>query len=418
MTNSRIKRCKANEIYHALGRRLIAALCWRNATLRLFLHQVLWIGLISSWAMVAAQSKGLSPEYTAKFDSAVSAHQAGNLAAAADDYHAVLNAYPDFGPALLNLGLVEFAEHHPEKALSLLNRAKTLLPQSEPAWVFAGLSSYQMGDFQAAITPLTHALQLNPRDTKAMLFLGQAYNSLQRFRDAETILEEAHDLAPKDTEVLYALSQSYLQLALKTSADLRAVDPHGARVYQMAGEMFSENQNYDAAITEFKELVRRYPRFPGGHALLGEAYEDAGKNVEALAEYKRELEVNAFNSRIYARAGNLLMQAGEERQAVTYLKKALQLDPGSELATVVYGKYLVKQRQSKEAFALLQRGVGLHPNNKNVHFLLAQVYLQLGKPQEAAHERGIFEELDQKQQSQKERGPTAFTGGQGSTAEH
>jgi tetratricopeptide (TPR) repeat protein len=378
---------------------------------------LLLAALLRVWA-IAQTADTLSPDIAAKFTAAVEAQKAGQLEAAADDYRAVLSSYPKFAPALLNLGLVEFAEHHPDQALPLLNKAKALDPNSQPAWLFAGLSAYQMNDFAAAEQPLQKAVALRPDDAKALLFLGQTYNALGKYRDAEDVLQKSVSIESKNTEIMYSLSQTYLHLALETSELLRETDPHNVRVYQMAGQMYAENQNFSAAIQEFKELVRRYPALPGGHGMLGKVYESMGNNADALVAYKQEISIDPFNAEIYARAGELSMENGDQRNGIIYLKRALQLDSTSEIAEVAYGKYLVHQKQTKDALGILKQAATLHGENKNVHFLLAQAYSESGDAQAADHERAIFEKLNREQQSQKEKGPAAFVDVEGNQVEH
>lgn len=388
-----------------------------RSSLRLILCFVLFFVSFRN-AAVAQETGALPPEAASKFAVAVEAHKAGQLDVAADNYRFVLRDNPNFAPALLNLGLIEFAQHHLDKSLQLLTRVTMLSPDSETAWLFVGLSSYQMNDFISAEQPLKQAVTLRPNNEKALLFLGQTYNALGRYRDAADVLQKAKAIDSKDTETMYALSQAYMHLAVEASALLRETDPHNVRVYQMSGQMYAENQNFNAAVQEFQELVKRYPTLPGGHGMLGKAYDSIGNNPDALAAYKLEISIDPYDADMYARAGNLMMESGDKKEGVTYLKRALELDSRSEIAEVAYGKYLLHQNQSQEALTVLKRAEDFHSQNKNVHFLLAQAYRQTGRLQDAERERGTFEELNKAKESEREKGPASFVDASGKDIVH
>ena len=75
---------------------------------------------------------------------AVEAHQTGNLAAAETGYRAVLEKAPDNPYALHFMGVIALQNGNPEKAVELIEKAITGVPQFADAWSNLGAAYHAL----------------------------------------------------------------------------------------------------------------------------------------------------------------------------------------------------------------------------------------------------------------------------------
>jgi tetratricopeptide (TPR) repeat protein len=89
---------------------------------------------------------------------------------------------------------------------------------------------------------------------------------------------------------------------------------------------------YDAAITEFGEVIKLYP----GHsdAYIGRAVAWTNKNEldRAIADYSRVIELNPQYAPAYFARGTVWFTKGDYDPAIADLDQALKLDPKMALA--------------------------------------------------------------------------------------
>lgn len=68
-------------------------------------------------------------------------------------------------------------------------------------------------------------------------------------------------------------------------------NPYRAEKSVEVGLFYFKKKNYDAAIERFKDAIRFKPNFARPHQLLGESYEKKGDKKEAIAWYRKYLEI-------------------------------------------------------------------------------------------------------------------------------
>jgi cytochrome c-type biogenesis protein CcmH/NrfG len=75
-------------------------------------------------------------------------------------------------------------------------------------------------------------------------------------------------------------------------------DPNVAVFYQIRGQALLYRKDYDRAVVDFTEAVRRYPADPNGYLLLAEAGRARGNAAEALAATLEALERSPDNAEL------------------------------------------------------------------------------------------------------------------------
>ena len=126
--------------------------------------------------------------------------------------------------------------------------------------------------------------------------------------------------------------------------------------------------------------------------------ERAGNTAQALAEYRKVLELSPNNADGNLGFGVLLIKTEGDRseEGLNALQKAAVLDPNLYEARIVLGKTLIHLNRAAEAIIHLQKAAELAPKNPEPHFQLAIAYRKLGKKTEAATETEIVKAIHEK----------------------
>ena len=158
----------------------------------------------------------------------------------------------------------------------------------------------------------------------------------------------------------------------------------------------------DKAIAEFKEAQKTAPeKDPNGHlfwARIGEAYELAGRNDDAINAYKQAITLKPETASYYNNLGNLLGRTGKIDDARTAYTKCAELDPpNAALAWRNFGISLYQAGRMQEAVEPLKKSLEIDPKSAQTHYLLGAClvasadYKQVGDKVEVTLKPGTVE---------------------------
>ncbi|HEY6129044.1 MAG TPA: tetratricopeptide repeat protein [Candidatus Acidoferrum sp.] len=106
-------------------------------------------------------------------------------------------------------------------------------------------------------------------------------------------------------------------------------------------------------------------------ARLGDSYDAAGRTDDAIAAYKRAIEIKPTAS-YYNNLGGILGRAGKIDEATVAFQKCADLDPpNAAQAWLNYGIVLSNVSRYKEAMEPLKKATELDPKNAKAWYLLA-----------------------------------------------
>ncbi len=124
------------------------------------------------------------------------------------------------------------------------------------------------------------------------------------------------------------------------------------------------------------------------HNNLGGTLLERGQLNEAIAHYRRALEIKPDVAQVQSNLGNALVREGNVEEAIAHLQKALQIDPAYAEAYNHMGSALMKKGQAGEAIGYYQKAVQLNTNYAEAYNNLGVAFLRNGQVDEAiAHYR-------------------------------
>jgi Flp pilus assembly protein TadD len=135
---------------------------------------------------------------------------------------------------------------------------------------------------------------------------------------------------------------------------------------------------YNAAREDLEHAVALDANSYQAHFLLGNTLAKADRSEEAIAEYRKAIELSPGQPRTYYQLALLLEAKQDQQGAREQLEKALSLDPHYGPALIAIGRLLIAQNHLPEAVASLQEAVQENPRAEQGYFLLAKAYAQLG----------------------------------------
>jgi Tfp pilus assembly protein PilF/arylsulfatase A-like enzyme len=227
----------------------------------------------------------------------------GDLDAAETWYLRAIEADPYFMGSYNNLALVYQDRGQLDKALDLYRRALAKTPDNAELLNNVGSWYYATGEFDEAAALWKRATLADPEYPSPLNNLaGLAIND-KRYAEAEQLLRRAIDLDPDygDARINLALVEMARKRFDAAREQLRhaAQDPRAApRAWLQLGFIELEQGYVDAAIAAFERTLSYDGTIVQALNGLGESYRLAGRTADAIATWRRSLELNPAQERL------------------------------------------------------------------------------------------------------------------------
>jgi tetratricopeptide (TPR) repeat protein len=351
----------------------------------------------------------------------------------------VVSEAPDFGPAWLRLGDVEFKLGHYDQAKEAWLRASSL-PEPEhapldgtPAHVpSARLADYAslglarialvQGDAEGARQILERVTSTSQQFGPAFRLLGDAYTQLGRAADAERAMGRANmlpvftpyadpliDTLARESRNSTFLLQQAAEADLAVNADWdeylirRALefDPDNPDVVYKLGLILRTKQRNAEALALFQRYQQMVPEDIQGVAQIGSCLGDLGRFSEAESYLRRAL-LRLDDALTHYNLAFVLTRMGRLAEAKQEYELALQRDQNHVEARMNLAAVLLRQGNLDRAARELARVLEIEPANAGAHTNLGLTLAQQGHLDRAVRE---FEEalrIDPQQQSARE----------------
>ncbi len=197
------------------------------------------------------------------FARALSAFNAGDLAAAEALSKTILDHVPRHAPALNLSGTIARQTGRGELAIRMLQRAAAAADRDPTILCNLAAACREAGDLPAAIVNYRRAIDLDPARADAQFGLGLSLNACSRTEEAIVALEQAVRL-----------------------------DPRLHKAFNFLGGWYLQHSRFVEAEQALRKAVALRPDYMAAHNNLGLALERQRKFAEALASFDRALELD------------------------------------------------------------------------------------------------------------------------------
>jgi superkiller protein 3 len=181
-------------------------------------------------------------------------------------------------------------------------------------------------------------------------------------------------------------------LAESAFGHIQKVAPDSYLLELLLGKASEARQIYADAAEHYKLAIARAPENPELYYHYGHALVESGNPAEALAAYKRALELNPYDAKAAREEAGIVVEENPE-EAFKLVNRSLELQPDNTEALIVRGRALLALNKPQDAIADLKKASSLNPGNATIHFQLARAYRKANLTAEAQSEDTIFERL-------------------------
>lgn len=352
------------------------------------------------------------------------AQREGDFATAIREFTILTRLLPDVSEVHSNLGVAYYFHKQRREALAAFEKALRLKPDLVAALIFSGIANYELSKPAQATKLLERAARLNPADPLAHTWLAHSYAALARFREAADHFLIASERSPNDVDIWYGLGHVYLELGRQEVKRLNGTAPNGARILQLAGDLWLLRGEHGHALALYQEALKRRPGLTEIQQIVGQLLNRQKKSEEtqnlaslrgtplpapadssappsspstedahylAATEF-RERAQRAFE-RISAlganshRAHQVLAESLEAQErvdeALVEYRAALKLKPELAGIHLAIGNLLMSQGLATEALEEYRAELLPRPDDPEVHYRTARALIVLGKGEEA-----------------------------------
>ena len=312
--------------------------------------------------------------------------------------------------------LYALAKTYAELSQMSLERIFSLAPGSARAFQMRGIRFELEESWRDAIREFEKAASLDGSMTGLYAKIGRIYReelhddarALAAYRKETARFRKNKESAPKpaglpyllrwreaepdNPDAYYYLGEAFTDLKVKTIQRLKAANPNSYRLHQILAENYvSIHKNADA-IAEYRKTLEMQPAVSGVRYELALLVADT-QVEEAIPLLKRELEMDPEHYLASTLLGRVYVTLRRPDEAIPLLETALRQRPGLTEAQKALGQACIAKQDFARALPLLQAAAVTEPEDDQIHFLLAQAWRGLGKPQEAAKEMQLHQQI-------------------------
>lgn len=158
--------------------------------------------------------------------------------------------------------------------------------------------------------------------------------------------------------------------------------PNVLIAHNLLGVALEGQGKFEEAVACYRKTLQIDPRLAEIHFNLGVALANLGKSDEAIASYKRAIALKPNLAVAHFNLGIALQSQGRLEEAIASYREAIQLEPGFYEAYGNMGTALQQQGKLDEAIAAYRKGLAIQPDPRG-HFNLATALRDQGKLDEA-----------------------------------
>lgn len=186
-----------------------------------------------------------------------------------------------------------------DPAVEVFKKATERYPSSPRLMIGLGMALYSRGNYDDAVAALLKGADLSPSDSRCYLFLSRAYDSSPS--QAAAVIERFRryaEIEPRNAKAQYYYAMSLwkgkrtedpdldlgqIESLLKKSVSL---DPKLADAHLQLGNLYSAQNKYENAISEYIRARDLNPDLADAYYRLGQAYVRTGQKERAQQEFQ------------------------------------------------------------------------------------------------------------------------------------
>jgi len=236
------------------------------------------------------------------------------------------------------------------------------------------------------------------------LLLVLADGLLEILARTRSVREQKWYLGPVPATILAAVSIAVMSFTTVAKANLwkdpvlfwsdivEGLPPYAENVEKQIGlhaldslgvALYRQGKNIEAVAT-FRRGLEISPIYVPSHVNMAAAYAALGDTAEAEASLKKAVEIEPQAPRAQFALGEFYLKQDRLSEALIHMQQAADLAPSDPRCLTGLGTVLVRQGNVSEAASVFLRAIDVAPGFDEAHYNLGEAYVSLGMDQEAA----------------------------------
>jgi tetratricopeptide (TPR) repeat protein len=141
----------------------------------------------------------------------------------------------------------------------------------------------------------------------------------------------------------------------------------------------ARNSDWSSAVRLWSETVRDQPESFRARINLGAALRSEGRIDEAIAHFRRAVELNPGDPRGFANLAASLTEAGRPAESLATFQEAAARDPGDPKILVGMARAFLELGLRDDALKTIERAVEEHPERPDVRFQAGLLYMDVAE---------------------------------------
>jgi len=284
----------------------------------------------------AAESNSRNSGFDALAESARTAREQGRVEEAREYYRRALDKRPDWTEGWWYLGTMAYDRNDYADAIASFQKVLALRPELSGGWTFLGLCEYAEKNYENALAHLEKGDALGRSGDSELDRVADFHLALLRIRQgafAEGARLIARDFSQPGipAQAQFALGLAMLRIPLLPEEIAPSKEGTVEEAGRLAAETFSGGAwNF---LDAFPALLAKYPRAPYLHYAHGEWLEANSREKEAIAAFRREVEISPQGELSRATPQGVFPPARAVQEQVNEGLKRYYGNPGDEGST-------------------------------------------------------------------------------------
>lgn len=301
-------------------------------------------------------------------------------------FHAALKLSPDYVPALRSAIQIEYDAADPA-AIPLLKRMLRLRPADQISHGMLAVLEYQQGNCAAAAPQFEKAGTLFDSKASALHAYAICEVRLKQPDQAAKIFQRSLALNPDDQRERRLLASIQLlahqpQDALSTLAPLLQANSQShdeeAEALELAATAYEENKDTPQAVSTIRQAILLDPQNVNLYldfANLSYSHDSYQVGIDVVSD---GISLQPKAAPLYFARGVLYVQLAQYEKGEADFEKAYQLDPSQSLSSAAQGLAAAQQNNLDSALAKIKASLARKPNDAFMLYLQADILSEKG----------------------------------------
>ncbi len=249
----------------------------------------------------------------------------------------------------------------------------------------------QLADFQQKTSSVrTEPTKLDPTQAEKLRALGYLASDSAGANSSEKAAVDPKDkieVANKFHRGLVDLEEDRYDEAIAELREVIRLEPDIASGYLELGRALVHTKKYPEALPVLRTAAEKNPKSGMAHYELGLALIKTGQWEAALPEMQAAVVCTPNSAQLHFYAGAVHLRLKHIPEATAEFENSLKIEPDHFLANLKYGEMLFREGDPTAALPKLVQAAKVDPKSAEAHAALADAYQQLGQAQNASRER-------------------------------